>query len=85
MQIRLIVLSTKMEVIIQPKGEIKINIPVKDIVDDINQQPLMQRFAVVAHLLNHIFLNDKQDLEQAQKAIIVDFLRNTLEIFENSI
>ncbi len=74
-----------MEVIIQPKGEIKIQLPVKDIIDDINRQPLVQRFAVVAHLLNHIFLNEKQDLEPVQKVVIADFLRNTLEIFENKI
>lgn len=72
-----------MELIISPIGELKFEVPINLVIDDINRMPLIERFQVIAKLIGKIQLNDKEDLTIQQRAIIKDYLARSLEIFSN--
>ena len=74
-----------MEVVIVPKREFSITLPIDDIIEDINTMPLIERFAVISKLLNEIQLVNKHELTEEQKMIVLDFLKRTYELFSDTL
>ena len=74
-----------MDVIIKPRGEIKFYMPVNDIVSDINELPLYDRFKVINKILKKVQLKNKNELSTEQTAIILNFLRRTYELYSNKL
>jgi len=73
-----------MEIEILLRGESKVEMPIEYIIDEINKQPLNQRFAVLRRMLNEVILCDINNITIGQRAIIIDFLQKYYEIFTGS-
>jgi hypothetical protein len=58
------------------------DIDVSEVVDAINQMEMKNRWNYLANLINNIDLNSK-DLIDEHKQIVINYLKNKLEIFEN--
>ena len=73
-----------MELEIIPKGEFKLQVPVEDILEDINRLPLIRRFAVVKKILNDVQLLSRDELTPGQTRMVLDFLERVYELYSGS-
>lgn len=58
------------------------DVDVFDIIDAINNLEMKYRWNYLATIINRIDLNSK-DLKDEHKQIVIEYLKNKLEIFEN--
>jgi hypothetical protein len=74
-----------MKIDIQLNGTIPVNIPLEDIITEINELPLLERFQLIAIILNNLYTRDIDKLESAHIIIIRQFLKKQNAIFNQKI
>lgn len=65
------------------KQTVDVDINIKDIVDEINELPILDRINQVGHLINAINSDDIISMADAHKAMIKDWLERQLKRFES--
>ncbi len=63
-----------MRIEVEIKGKIPLNLKIEDIIKEINKLRLIERWQIVAKILNNINLKDIEELEAYQLLMIRNFL-----------
>jgi len=70
-----------MKINVEIKGQIPLNLDIKDIVKEINELPLFERWQIVSKILNNIHLRNIDELNNSKKIIIKNFLKQQTKIY----
>lgn len=60
---------------------VEVSVHVSDIVHELNELPLVNRWNAITTILNHIDLNDQDELEPHQKEIIIQWIKSKIKTF----
>lgn len=70
-----------MEINIVPRNEFVITMPIEHIVDDINKVPIKKRIKVIGKILSDVQLNDRQNLTEEDRVLILDYLAGVYAMY----
>ena len=66
---------------IEIKGNIDAEVDVEQIINELNELPLMKRWQYIAKILNNVHLRNIDELEPGQKDLILNFLERNKKIY----
>ena len=63
-------------------SKITINIDIDDLIKDLNQKPLLEKWAYIKKILDNLFLKNIEELKPGESKLIINFLETQLKFFK---
>ena len=63
-------------------SKITINIDIDDLIKDLNQKPLLEKWVYIKKILDDLFLKNIEELKPGESKLIINFLETQLKFFK---
>lgn len=74
--------SGMIDVEVSLSQKVETQVHVSDVIQALNELPLTHRWNSISSILNHVDLNDQDELDPKQKEVIIQWLKNKIKTFD---